>query len=149
MDIKKIEVRVENRTRQVLKIHISPGTCFIASGRHQNMAARVEKRFSLQELDVYSGSLSAVCVNAKKPIPSDRDSFSSVARSPADLTRFLARSARENPMVVQAGVWALTDRYTAAQIQARLRRGASSAISNKHIKKAREILHELGIAHTL
>ena len=149
VDITAIDVRIENRTRQAFKIQIVPGTCFVGTGRYQNMAARIEERFVLDALAPYSVRVSAVCVNAEKPIPSDKNAFFSLRQSSADLTRFLTRSAQEDPMVAQAGAWALTDQYSAAQLQVRLKRGDSPAISQRHIRKAKGILDELGISHSL
>lgn len=149
VDITAIDVRVENRTRRAFKIRVSAGTCFIGSGRYQNMAARREEKFALPALDGYPCRLPVVCVNADRPIPTENNVFSSVRPSPADLTRFLERSAREDPMVAQAGAWALTDHYNGAQIQARLQRGGSPAISELQILKAKAILDELGITHAL
>jgi hypothetical protein len=149
VDITAIDVRVENLTRQVFKIRISAGTCFIGTGQYQNMAVRVEELFVLPAVDVYCGRVPAVCVNAQRPVPSEKNAFFSVTRSPADLTRFLAGSAREDPMVAQAGAWALTDHYNGAQIQARLQRGGRPAISELQILRAKAILDELGITHAL
>lgn len=149
VDITAIDVRVENRTRQVFKIRIAAGTYFIGTGRYQNMAARREEKFALPALDGYSCRLPVVCVNADRPIPTKNNAFLSVRPGPADLTRFLERSAREDPMVAQAGAWALTDHYTAAQIQARLKKGGSAAVSGQDILRAKNLLDELGIQHPL
>ncbi len=149
VDITAIDVRVENQTRRAFKIRISAGTCFIGTGRYQNMAARQEEKFALPALDGYSCRLPVVCVNADRPIPTEKNAFLSVRPSPADLTRFLERSAREDPMVAQAGAWALTDHYTAAQIQARLKMGGSAAVSGQDILRAKNLLDELGIRHLL
>jgi hypothetical protein len=69
----------------------------------------------------------------------------------------------EDAMVIQAGVWALTDGYSRAQIQRTLRTrrvrygitvglGAADegpAISNAQIDKAKSILARLGIRNSL
>ena len=148
VDITAIDIRVENQTRRALKIRLAAGTCFVGNGLYQNMTARSEMMFTLQELSLYSCRIPAVCVNAGKPIPNDKNAFFSVSPSPADLTRFLQSSAEEDPMVAQAGVWALTDKYTSRQVQSRLMRGGSPAVSDQHIRKAKDILDELGIPHS-
>jgi hypothetical protein len=58
--------------------------------------------------------LPATCINAKRPVPRDNDAFAGVARAKRALELFLRRAGGEDPMVIQAGVWAITPlRYSA------------------------------------
>jgi hypothetical protein len=98
--------------------------------------------------------MKAVCVNANRPIPKEKDRFSGVARVSESVARFLAAAASEDPMTIQAGVWALTDNYTRSaainHLIARDSRGNTShPITPEHCSRAWEILDELGLPHQL
>jgi HEAT repeat protein len=152
--ITEILARVDNLVGREFRVVISPGTYFRASGSHQNMVARRECRFMLPASGSESMAIPATCINASLPIPSERDGFSGVARVPGDVARFLEAAQDAGPMAVQAGVWALTDGYSAHQVQMRLIRrdqlgNTMHAVSDDDIGTARRILDGLGIRHSL
>ena len=87
-------------------------------------------------------------------VPNERDGFNGVARVPGDVARFLEAARDAAPMVVQTGVWALTDRYTAQQVRMHLVGRDPSGniihpVSDDDIQMARQILDGLGIRHRL
>jgi len=96
----------------------------------------------------------ASCINASRPIPGEKDLFLGVARVSDDLVRFLNMTKFADPMTVQAGVWAITDGYRQADVQARLVSRNSHgethpAISDNQVAEARRLLDALGISHKL
>jgi HEAT repeat protein len=152
--ITEILARIENLVDREFRIVVSPGTYFRSAGSHQNMATRRECRFNLPASASESMVIAATCINAGLAVPNERDEFSGIARVPDDVARFLEAAKNAGPMVVQAGVWALTDGYTARQVQmhvvSRDRFGNTShAVSNDDIEMARGILDGLGIRHSL
>lgn len=152
--IEAIDLRVFSEVRRDLQVRIPPGTCFVAAGAHQNMAARAEVRFPLRALSGENVGVEATCINAARPVPESRDGFSRVEMVTGDLARFLAAAAGRDPMTVQAGAWAISDGYTAAQAQARLQRVGpdgrrEAAITDAHVAEARAILEEIGVATPL
>src|SRR5205085_809517 len=99
-------------------------------------------------------TVEASCINAALPIPRNRHRFTGVKRVPDDLARFLRATQHESAMTVQAGVWALTDGYSANDVQARLRIPGGggrtrSAVTDEDIRNARRILDQLNIDHGL
>ena len=93
-------------------------------------------------------------MNAEAPIPGERDRFYGVARVSDDLARFLEATTDVDPMVVQAGVWALTDGYSAQDVQSRLIARdqfghTRQAVSDAQTAEAGRILDSLGIRHNL
>ena len=105
----------------------------------------------------------ASCINASLPIPKESDRFRGVSRVSENVRRFMEAAEGEEAMVVQAGVWALTDGYSRSRIQQtlrtrRVRYGANAgssgsdegpAISIAQIDKAKAILTRLGIRNNL
>jgi hypothetical protein len=168
--ITQIRAAITSRVRVPVKVLVPHGTYFVASGAHQNMVTRQEYRFDLGAMDTRHISVPASCINANLAIPRESDAFRGVAKVSKNLSRFLEAAQGEDPMTVQAGVWAITDGYTGAQVQQHLRirrssaRGAigglrspldqfgsdgGSAVSDSNIRRAREILRGLGIRTNL
>lgn len=152
--ITQINAEVHNLTDKRLRVIIRPGTYFVSSGDHQNMVIRTEHRFLLYQQETERLHLPASCIDAELPIPGEDDGFSGVAKVSEDLTRFLERSSGEDAMVIQAGVWAITDGYSQDQIQdklvARSSRGDTRpAVSGDQVARARRILNELRIRNYL
>jgi hypothetical protein len=164
--ITSITAKVTSRVARSLRVVIVPGTCFVSSGNHQNMAARRSCRFELGPSTTERVFVPATCINAKLAIPSNTDRFSGVRRPSASLQKFFEAAQNEDAMVIQAGAWAITDGYTKAQVQAHLRsRHVSTvygipipgmqgsdrgpAISDADIARARAILNQLGIRSRL
>jgi SLA1 homology domain 1, SHD1 len=146
--IKHINADVQNLTDKPLRVVIRPGTYFVSSGVHQNMVSCGYHRFRLQPRS--TEHMAAACINAELAIPADKDRFCGVASVPTDLARFLEAAQNENAMVIQAGVWALTDNYSKEEIQGKLVTRSSygtswPAISESEIDRAGQILDELGI----
>ena len=153
-DITKVKIRIVNNTNKALKVSVPPGLYFVSTGNHQNMVTRKEYTFIIAAKSANEISIDAACINAVRPIPNKNDKFKGVARVSSDLARFLEASQGTGAMIVQAGVWALTDGYTAREIQTHLVSrdqygNTTAAVSMDDIVKAREILNSLGIKHRL
>jgi hypothetical protein len=152
--ITKIYAKFENLVDQEIKVVVKPGTYFISRGKYQNMVIRKEYTFILDPLSHIGFTFEATCINASLPIPGEYDKFSGVRKVSNDLVRFLEVSRYSNSMVVQAGVWAITDNYNSQQIRTRLvsndRYGMPvPAISDNDIKEAKKILKSLEINNQL
>ena len=152
--ITRINAEVQNLTDKKLRVIIRTGTYFISSDIHQNMVTRTEHRFRLHERATERFGVPAACINAESPIPVEDDHFSGVASVSDDLTRFLERAGGEDPMVIQAGVWALTDNYSQYEVRHKLMARSSQgdmrpAISVDQVATAQRILNELGIPNRL
>jgi len=162
--ITNITVEIVSRVGLPLKVTVGHGIYFVSRGNHQNMVTRAKYQFELQPLDTKRISIPAACINASLRIPGAGDRFVGVARVPENVRRFLEAAEGEDAMVVQAGVWALTDGYSRSIIQQTLRRrrvpthdgvplGAGNddgpAISDAQIDRARAILDLLEIGHNL
>ena len=98
--------------------------------------------------------MSAACINAARPIPGKSDRFYGVARVPDNVARFLEASKNESQMVIQAGVWTLTDNYSRSDVINHLiardsRGNTSHPVTQAHCDKAEAILDGLGIRHRL
>ena len=152
--ITRIAGEIGNLARCRAEVSIGPGTYFVSSGNHQNMVTCREYTFSLDGLETASFDVAAACINASLPIPGGRSRFRGVARVSDNLRRFLEAATGKSPMTIQAGVWAITDGYTAYQIETHLvsrdRYGNTRpAISMEEIAEAKRILDALGISHRL
>jgi len=152
--ITQVRAEVENLIRKKLRVVVTPGTYFVSRGGHQNMATTSEYAFTLYPCSTERIDIAAACINAERPIPGEKDKFHGVARVSDDVARFLVASGGEDPMVIQAGVWTLTDAYTrhAAihHLVARDRHGNTThPITDRHCDRAKEILDRLGVAHRL
>lgn len=152
--ITEIHVDVTNRLDRQIKILIPHGTYFQSKGQHQNMVTRKEHVFVVDSRGTRYVAVQAACINADRPIPAREDQFRGVKRVPPNVERFLRASDGYPPMVVQAGVWALTDRYSRRQIRERLqtqsRTGAvDAAISEGDVDQAKGLLDRLQIPHSL
>jgi len=152
--ITKIYAEVENLIRKGLNVVVAPGTYFVSSGIHQNMVTRKEDTFTLSPCSKLNFEIQAACINANSPIPGKSDRFYGVARVSDDVARFLEATSNADPMVVQAGVWALTDGYSGHDVQTKLFSqdqfgNRRPAVSDAQIAEARRILNRLGIRHHL
>lgn len=152
--ITRVYAEIENLIRKKLRVVVAPGTYFVSRGGHQNMATTSEYTFTLYPCGTERVGISAACINADRPIPGVKDKFHGVARVPDGVARFLAASRSEDPMVIQAGVWTLTDGYTREAVInhliARDRYGNTThPITDRHCDQAQAILDRLGLAHRL
>jgi hypothetical protein len=152
--ITKIYADVENKIRKTLRVVVEPGTYFISSGGHQDMATTTQHEFTLYPCATRHLGIDAVCINANRPIPSNSDKFQGIARVSDKVARFLEASRGEDPMVIQAGVWTLTDNYSRYDIINHLISRDSSGntwhpIKHEHCDRAKAVLEELGIDHRL
>jgi hypothetical protein len=152
--ITHINATVESLIRKRVWVIVRPGTYFRSSGAHQNMVTRTTHRFLLHPCAVVRIQVPASCINARCPIPRENDRFWGVAKVKKDLVRFLEKAERENAMVVQAGVWAITDDYTKADVQRKLfvRDGYGrtwAAVSDHQVARAKWILDRLRIRNHL
>jgi len=152
--ITKVYADVENLIRKKLSVVVTPGTYFVSAGGHQNMATTTEYRFTLYPCSTEHLIFNAVCINANRPIPGKGDRFYGVARVSDNVARFLEASKNEDPMVIQAGVWALTDNYSRYDVIHHLISrdnlgNTRHPVTDDHCNKAKEILELLGIPHRL
>ncbi len=164
--ITDICAEIVSRVTLPLKVSVPHGTYFVSRGNHQNMVTRKKYEFELRALGTERIRVPASCINASLPIPKESDRFSGVSRVPNNVRRFMEAAEREDAMVIQAGVWALTDGYSRDRIQRTLRSrrvssryGASlagamgpdegPAISSPQIDRAKAILDRLQISHNL
>ena len=152
--ITEIRAEVESLIDRPVGVVIKPGTYFVAQGNYQNMVTRDELSFTLDPRSTTQLSVDASCINAQLPIPGETARFEGVKRVSHTLVRFLNAAQHADPMVVQAGVWAITDKYSKRDVQERLitqdRRGNRiGAVSDADVARAAEILDEVGIKHNL
>ena len=152
--ITRISVRVRSRVMKSIFVVVLPGTYFVSTGSHQNMVARARHAFQLAAHSTVTFEIAATCINAHNPIPTERDRFDGVARVSDEMVRFLERTIGENEMVVQAGVWAISDGLSKWDVQKRLSATNAQgtrqpAISDGDVSRARSILMELGIRNRL
>lgn len=152
--ITRVFGQLHNRVDRRLRVRVDVGTRFMARGAHQNMVTRRPCRLTLEPRQQATLSIDATCLDAARPIPNDADRFDGVNAAPPAVTRFLEAAANLDAMAVQAGVWALTDGYTEADVRQRLvqrdRFGRQlPAVSAAAIDDARQILGRLGLAHRL
>jgi len=152
--ITNIYVDVENLIRKELRVIVAPGTYFVSSGQHQNMATTTEYTFTLYPCSTQHLNIRATCINANLPIPGKADRFCGVARVTDNVARFLEASKNEGPMVIQAGVWTLTDNLTRHDVINHLISRdnlgfTSHPVTDDDCDRASDILDELGISHRL
>ncbi len=145
---------VINLTKKKLQVKLMPGIYFRSTGEHQNLASTEEYTFVLNPLNGQNIEVNAVCINANRPIPGESDRFAGLGRVPKKMRRFLEKAMGEDPMTIQAGVWACTDGFTGPQIKKHLisrdQQGHSvSAVHERHIERARNILSDLNISTNL
>ena len=164
--ITDISAEIVSRVTLPLKVSVPHGTFFVSRGNHQNMVTRRKYQFDLRPSGTEHIRVPASCINASLPIPNESARFSGVSRVPNNVRRFMEAAEGEDAMVIQAGVWALTDGYSRQRIQVTLRTRRVStrygvplsglsgtdegpAISNIQIDKAKAILERLGIHNNL
>lgn len=158
--ITDIRAEVTSRVNVPLKVVISHGTYFVSRGNHQNMVTRRKYEIALSPMEKREIRIPASCINASLPIPNENDHFNGVSRVSKSLCRFMEAAEGEDAMVIQAGVWTITDGYSKQQIQSTLRvrrstyrdsdsHDTGSAISDQHVLRAKRILDDLGIRNSL
>jgi hypothetical protein len=152
--ITEVYAEVENLIRKKLCVIVKPGTYFVSSSGHQNMATTKEYTFTLWPCSTERLHISAACINANMPIPGKGARFKGVSKVSDNVARFLEASRGSDPMVIQAGVWTLTDNYSRYEVINHLitkdRYGSTShPITSDHCDKAKAILEGLGISHRL
>jgi hypothetical protein len=152
--ITQIHAELESLVNRTLRVVIQPGTYFVSHDSHQNMVARQPVRVTLAAGSRSRIAIDAACINAARAIPNSQASFSGVSRTSDDIARFLEAAGGADAMVVQTGVWALTDAYTADQIKRHLlsrdRLGnVREVVTDAHVRQARQILDDLRIRHHL
>jgi hypothetical protein len=164
--ITDITAEIVSRVTLPLKVSVPHGTYFVSRGNHQNMITRKKYEFELRPLATERIHVPASCINAALPIPKESDRFSGVSRVPDKVRRFMEAAEGEDAMVIQAGVWALTDGFSRARIQQTLRTRRVStrygvpltgslgtdegpAISSVQIDRAKTILDRLNIPNNL
>lgn len=145
---------IENIIDKKLKVIIDIGTYFVAKGNFQNMATTTKYSFTLLPYSTEKISINAACINANLPIPGDQDRFDGVKKVPEKVSCFLKEARNSKPMVIQAGIWAITDNYSGDEIKFRLvsrdQYGEShQAVSDLEIIEARRILESLNIPNRL
>ena len=155
VDITRINASLRNLRDKNIGILIKPGTCFYPSeGNHQMMVSRKEIRITVKPKSVEHVEVPVSCLNASRPIPTKDNLFSGVGRVSENLNKFITNTIKEDKMVIQAGIWAITDNYSEQDIIERLiarnNHGISNrAISSSQISRARIILNSLDIRHRL
>jgi len=152
--ITDIYADIENLIRKRLRVVVKPGTCFVSAGDHQNMVTTAESTLTLPPCGTARLGIRAACINAKRPIPGKRDRFHGVALVSEELARFLEAARNADQLVIQAGVWTLTDKYSRSEVMNRLvardRLGnMTRPITHAHCDQAMLILDRLGIRHRL
>jgi hypothetical protein len=132
---------------------IEPGWYFVADGHHQNMVITQMKEGETRARESMEFILQAACLNAHLPVPRRGEKLSKIGLVDRDLKQFLDAAQHDDPMVIQAGVWALTDKLGPLAIQFRLEKGSwlerEVAIKPEHISEAGERLRQLGISSTI
>lgn len=152
--ITQIYGKIENMIQKKLNVVISPGTYFVASSNCQNMVTRTKYSFTLYPCATENVNIKDSCINAGLSIPTEKDRFYGVRKVNDDLSRFLEASQNCDPMVVQAGIWTLTDNYTGTQVKNHLvsrdQYGRThQAVTDANIAEAKRILDVLNIKHCL
>jgi hypothetical protein len=120
LGIAAISLTITNTTDQELTITVNVGTIFRAEGSHQDMAVRSSSQLKVLGRKNIKTVLPAVCINAERPIPSETDRFRRLSSAAGDLKKFLDASQHLMPAAIQAGVWAITDRYDKQKVRAKL-----------------------------
>ncbi len=148
--ITEVYVDIENRLDRPINILIPHGTYFVAQGNHQNMVTRKEYLLKIKPNGTRFINVPATCINAGREIPSSKDSFRGVKKVPDHVKRFLKETDGCDPMIIQAGVWYLTDNLSREEIKSRLTTremtgGHYSGISDYDIDNAQRVLERLGI----
>jgi hypothetical protein len=153
-NITRVNIEVENLLRKPLIVAVKPGAYFQSTGEHQNMATTRYYQFELPPLGRMTMAVDAACINAALPIPGKVDGFAGVAHVGPNVARFLEASTGMNNLIVQSGVWAITDSLSGYAIKDRLKGrnedGESvQIIFDHHIEEAKALLDQLGIGHQL
>jgi len=152
--ITKIYGVINNLSDKKLKIKVEPGTYFKSDGEHQNMVSNQKYEFVLNPLNGKHIEISATCINANRPIPAETDRFVGLGKVSKKVRQFLELAESEDPMTIQAGVWACTDGLNREQIRKHLisrdqNGNTFSSVSNANIERAQEILGQLNIKTNL
>lgn len=149
--ITEIDLDVENLSNRKIKVVMPLGIYFAARGSHQNMVGTREVVFRLKPHGSKFATVHVACLNAHRNIPGKQDGFTGLSRADEQVVLFLEAARNETPMVVQAGVWALTDGLSRGELKRRLttengQRMNSQAISDGDIDSAGLHLAKLRLA---
>ena len=144
-----LTVSISNLSDVDLKVRIPKGTLFLASGHWQDMVTTDGVKISLPAKDSSRFRLPVACARAGLPIPRDSNGFREVVRAKGDLAKLmdsLAEGHGLSTLALQAAVWAVTDSYSASQVQDRLVDASTGekVITSVHLNKARQILEGAG-----
>jgi hypothetical protein len=118
------------------------------------MVTRIDTVTCVDAGETVTISIDSTCINAARPIPTGKDRFRGAAKASRKLILFLDSAQYEDSMVIQAGVWAITDNYSKKDIQSKLVLSPSSyrsgpAVSDAQIARAKQILDGLEIRNRL
>lgn len=146
----KLDVHVTNRLGQPVKIVVARGTAFAAAGNHQNMVVVQEHVFHLPPHSSKYFSVRVACLNAHRDIPNSRDGFRGVSKADTRVVGYIDAARNKSDMVLQAGVWAITDGLDRRALKHRLidvesLRGKGSIIDDHVVNEAAAILRRLQI----
>jgi hypothetical protein len=149
--ITEIDLDVQNLSDRKLKVLMPRGVYFPARGGHQNMVNTREVVFRLKPQGSKFVAVQVACLNANLEIPGADDNFHGIGRARKDVTRFIEAARNESPMVLQAGIWALTDGLNRLQLKERLvnesgPRVGRHSISDSDIDTAGLILAKLHLS---
>jgi len=118
------------------------------------MTSRQSDRFDLNPNETTHRCIQASCIDAALPIPNSNDAFLEVTTVHDALADFFKATEDEDPMTVQAGVWAISDRLSRLGIKRKLNvtqedGTVRSAISDLNLDHASRHLNQLSIKHRL
>jgi hypothetical protein len=149
-----IRLTLQNRADLALRVAIPLGTRFPAHGGHQDVVLRHAYRLELPPRDSVRAHLPFFGLEAFARSPRQGDAFGRPRRVEGPLHRFLVHAQKLPPAAVQAGIWALTDGCSRADLRRRLvcQDGSGrrqEAISHAAMDQAQALLDELGLDHRL
>ncbi|NOX51308.1 MAG: hypothetical protein GXP16_12360 [Gammaproteobacteria bacterium] len=149
--ITELNLDVQNFSERKIKVLLPRGIYFPARGGHQNMVSTREVVFRLKPGGCKFFAVQVACLNAHREIPSEQDGFGRLKRADAEVAKFIEVACNEAPMVLQAGIWALTDGLNRSELRRRLvaNGGVSThrqVISDRDIDSASLHLAKLSLA---
>ena len=151
---RQLSAEIVNLIRRTLRAVIRPGTFFVAEGQHQHMVTRCPYSVTLPPCTATTISIDAASLEASRPTPTLGDRFSGAHSASKEIRRFLEATQDARWIVVQAGLWALTDNYSEYDIRTRLAAkdpdgDDRQGIAQKDFFEAKRILDKLDLIHRL